>query len=188
MPPQFVELLDLVTVSQLKRIVGRINVNEAPAEVLMTLPGMTEDTVESILSSREDESSSFGINRSSSNSAAYGEETRPPHANPVWLLTEGYVDLPTMRQLWPFVTCGGDVYRAEIWGRVDSQSPMVRFETVLDASAKECRPVYYRELAAPRGEVSFTPPLDALGIDSTTSYSPTNNTSPRRTGTDSSLP
>ena len=38
----------------------------------------------------------------------------PARRHPTWLLAEGIIDLPTMRSLAPYLTCGGDVYRAQI--------------------------------------------------------------------------
>ena len=120
--------------------------NEAPAEVLMMLPGMTVEIVEAILMDRKERE------EAASRSTSIRDEA-DERQHPIWLLTEGIVDLETMRQLWPHVTCGGDVFRAEVWGYTDEKSPTFRFETVLDASTKKCRPVYYRELSAPKNSI-----------------------------------
>ena len=145
--PEFVRMLDSITLNAVPRIVGRINVNEAPAEVLMMLPGMTVEIVEAILMDRKEREEA--ASRSSTSIRDEADERQ----HPIWLLTEGVVDLETMRQLWPHVTCGGDVFRAEVWGYTDEKSPTFRFETVLDASTKKCRPVYYRELSAPKNSI-----------------------------------
>ena len=137
-PGPLAELLDLITVVPEERIVGRININDAPSEVLMALPGIEHSIVEGIVAARETETT---------------EAVARPH--PIWLFTEGIVDIDVMRRLLPNVTCGGDVYWAEVWGHADERSPMVHFETVLDASEQRCRPVYYRELSAPRSQISI---------------------------------
>jgi type II secretory pathway component PulK len=45
-------MIDLFTVSNAKTLEGRINVNTAPLEVLKTLPGMTDEAANNILSRR----------------------------------------------------------------------------------------------------------------------------------------
>jgi hypothetical protein len=141
---QVAEVLDLVTVVPENRIAGRINVNEAPKEVLMTLPGMNAEIAETIVAERSDATD---------------------RRHPIWLWTEGLLDLQVMRNIASHVTCGGDVYRAHVWGYVDDQSPIVRFETVLDASQQSCRPVYYRELSAPRDEIHLWRRSESGGSD-----------------------
>lgn len=150
MQTQLPLLLDQITVVPDQRVVGRINVNQAPAEVLAALPGLQLEQVRSIVAAREAET-------------ALALDDRQ---HPIWLLTEGHVDLETMRSILPHVTCGGDVYRAEIWGFVDDQSPVVRFETVLDASVGRTRTVYYRELSAPRDAMPAVPIQDAIRLES----------------------
>ena len=144
------QLFDLMTAFPGKRIAGRININEAPAEVLAALPGISDETVETIVSSRD---------------RANQEVTERIH--PIWLVTEGIVDLPTMRILLPNVTCGGDVYLAEIWGRSEGETALARFETVLDASTDDCQSVYYRNLDAPRSNIKIlsSEEFESLGID-----------------------
>ena len=49
---------------------------------------------------------------------------RPEQKYETWLLSDGIVDLKTMKQLMPLVTGGGSVYRAQVVG--GSSSPMAR--------------------------------------------------------------
>ncbi len=157
------ELLDLVTTRTTKKLIGRVNVNLAPVEVLAALPGLSDDTVGSIVSARE------------------GNKEMSTRYHPAWLLVEGLVDLETMRAILPHVTCGGDVYRAEIWGRSgqEKRSPMVHFETVLDGTGKRCHAVYYRELDAPRDEIKVltAEEFSSLGIQAPTLGTATNGRS-----------
>lgn len=144
----FVPLLDLLTTNPQNRIMGRININEASPEILATLPGLSRDTVEEIVNAREQ---------------APAENLR---IHPIWLVTAGIVDLQTVRRLLPYITCGGDVYRAQAWGRAEEHKAMFRFETVLDGSLKNCRPVYYRELDVPTNTIKIlsTTEFTSLGI------------------------
>ena len=142
MQSQLPALLDTVTLVPERRIVGRVNVNVALPEVLSMLPGLTPDLVRAIVAARASTSV---------------EEVSRYH--PIWLLTEGHVDFETMRLILPHITCGGDVYRAHLWGFIDHQSPIVHMETVLDVSQDSVRQVYYRELPAPRDAIQL-PSLD----------------------------
>jgi len=148
------EILDQVTISKEKKLIGRVNVNLAPAEVLAALPGLSEDTVESIVSARE------------------GEDEVGSRFHPAWLLVEGLVELETMRTILPHVTCGGDVFKAEVWGRSgkEKRSPMVHFKTVLDGTSEQCHAIYYRELDARRDQIKVltAEEFSSLGIQSPT--------------------
>ena len=116
---RLLQLLDHVTVLPLPILRGRINVNLAPAPVLKAIPGMDAGLAERIVSAR-------GQTNAGSNSG---------RRQPVWLLFERIVDLPRMKALLPYLTCGGDVYRAQIVGFFDSQGPAARAEVVFDAHA-----------------------------------------------------
>lgn len=146
--PDVIDVIDLLSVVPERQVFGRVNINEAPAAVLLALPGMTEQIVESIVADRE------------SQQAAIGDSSIRHH--PVWLLTEGFVESVTMKRLWPYVTCGGDVYWAEVWGQAGMHSPAVRFESVLDATGSRTRSVYYRELSAPKDEIQLKAPPELL--------------------------
>ncbi len=123
------QLMDAVTVGSGTPIFGRINVNLAPREVLMALPGIDSSLADRIVSSRSLRST---------------DDTSHRHA--VWLLAEGIVDRPTMMRLERYVTVGGDVGRAQIIGYYDQRSPIARFETVVDATDRPARQVYYKDL------------------------------------------
>lgn len=49
---QFTPIADLITISDQPILVGRINVNTAPSEVLMCLPGLTADAIGDLIASR----------------------------------------------------------------------------------------------------------------------------------------
>jgi len=124
------KLLDYTTTDRREIIVGRVNVNEAPPTVLLGVPGIDEQLAERIVAGR---------------TTADGRND-PARRHPTWLLTEGLVKLEKMKSLVPYLTCGGQVYRAQIVGFFDRAGPIVRAEVVVDATASPPRQVYYKDL------------------------------------------
>ncbi len=121
---------DRTTTTDQEAIRGRININQAPRSVLLGVPDLEESLVDRILAARD------GF------SADAGEQYRYP----IWLLTEGLVELEQMRRLEPYLTCGGDVYRAQIVAFGESTRLVARGEVVLDASVSPPRQVYWKDL------------------------------------------
>ncbi len=122
------KLMDRVTVGTGQPIFGRVNINLAPREVLVGVPGIDGAIAERILAARTLNS---------------GDNNR---SDPTWLLIEQIVDLRQMRRLLPYITTGGDVGRAQIIGFYDMRSPIMRMETVIDATDRPARQVYYKDL------------------------------------------
>ena len=91
-------LLDRLTTVDATAIPGRINIMECPREILLALPGLDEQVVDLIIAARND---------GNFNEARLFE---------TWLVVEGYLTLQQMRGLQPLITCGGDVYKAQIVG------------------------------------------------------------------------
>ena len=125
-------MLDRLTIREEKVIEGRININQAPREVLRGLPGMDDSIVEAIVSNRSPDPLS-------------GERSDPTTA---WLVTDGLVTMDQMRTLEPWITAGGSVYRMQVMGYFDSGGPMARIEAVADATELPPRLVYRRDLSA----------------------------------------
>jgi len=124
-------LLDLCTTVNSPAVIGRVNINEAARPVLEGIPGMPSAAVEQILVRRP----------------LAGEVQDEGRRHPTWLWSEGIVDLPTMRQLMPYLTCGGDTYRGQIVGFfTGSETAFTRIEIVIDASVDPARRVYYKDL------------------------------------------
>ena len=124
-------LLDYTTVDAVPVIPGRVNVNLAPQVVLECVPGMDDLLVSQILASRP-----------------AGEDGTPPERRyPTWLYLEGLVDLARMKALMPYITTGGDVYRAQIVGYYERPSPGGRAEVVVDATGPQPRQLYWKDLA-----------------------------------------
>ena len=123
-------LLDHATVDTSPVIRGRINVNEAPRTVLRSVPGMDDTLVDRIVSAR----------------GPQGNPQDPGRRHATWLLTEGLVDFEQMRALLPYLTSGGDVFRAQVVGCFDGPGPAGRVEVVIDATSTPPRQVYWKDL------------------------------------------
>lgn len=110
------KMLDNLTVSQSASTPGRININQATRTVLNSVPNMPLEIVEQVIASRD-----FEVT-----------PDRPERRHAEWLLMDGLVDLDIMRAMAPFVTGGGDVYRAQVIGFYGAEGPAARFEVVID--------------------------------------------------------
>ena len=97
---------------------GRININEATFSVLMAIPGMNETVATTIVSQRDPTL----------------DPTTSPRRHATWPLSEGLVDIATMRDMFPYITTGGDVYRAQVVGYFGDGSGVSRAEVILDAT------------------------------------------------------
>jgi hypothetical protein len=130
------DILDKLALVDDTFIQGRINVNQAPLEVLMGIPTpMTEELARQIVAAQ-----SLGATSSASGSA------QSPRATTAWLITEGLTTYTIMQQLDPYITAHGDVYRAQSVGYFDEGGPVVRMEAVIDASIDPPRIVNLRDL------------------------------------------
>lgn len=116
-------------------IEGRININQAHKEVLVGLPTMTEEIAQRIVGAQRRGSGGEPL--------ADSDDTRTTTA---WLLTEGILDLPTIRKLDPFITGRGDVYRMQIMGHFDGGGPVARIEAIIDATQNPPQPIFFRDL------------------------------------------
>jgi DNA uptake protein ComE-like DNA-binding protein len=126
-------LLDLVentTTDSAATIRGRININQAPREVLLGLPEMTEEIVTQIVTSRVMDTT--------------GD---PDRQDATWLLSEGVVTLEQMKSLLPYVNAGGDAFRTQLVGYYDEGGPVARIEVVLDATSSPPQLLLWREMS-----------------------------------------
>lgn len=122
-------LMDALTTQNVDVLPGRINLNECPVELLYGIPLLSEETIEAILETRTPESDD------------------PNRNYETWLLTEGLLTLDEMRQLTPLLTCGGDVYRAQIIGYFESSGASARVEAIIDATTVNPKVVSWRDLS-----------------------------------------
>jgi DNA uptake protein ComE-like DNA-binding protein len=125
-------LVDYTTVDPSPVLRGRVNVNRAPQSVLEAVPGLDRAAASRIVAARSGRGGRSGPS----------DERRLS----TWLLTEGIVNLEEMKKIMPYVTAGGDVYRAQVVAFFDHGGPFARAEVVIDATASPTRQVYYKDL------------------------------------------
>jgi hypothetical protein len=133
-------VLDEVSIDKSNTLPGRVNIELAPREVLIGIPGMDVVMVDRILSSRT--------------LSADGSHS---HAHPAWLLEQGVVDLPMMSRLLPRVTTGGDVWSGEIAAWQEDYSLLIRDEFIIDAAGKTGRQLYCKDLRDRAGSLPPEP-------------------------------
>ncbi len=144
---ELLALLDAVTVSSEDTIAGRININQASRTVLLTIPGMTEEAADLIISNRIEDPI----------------EADESQAYTVWPLLQGLVDLETMKSLEGYVCTGGSVYRAQIVGYYDGGGPWSRIEVIFDATQSPPAILSWNDI----GHLGQGYPLDMLGTEET---------------------
>ena len=112
----------------------------------LAVPGLTEEIVDQIIALRE-----------------VSSPTDTSRAHPTWPLAEGILTLDQMKQLLPFVTTRGDVYRAQVVGYYDGGGVSARSEVIIDATIPQPRLLFWRQL----GYLGRGYPLDMLGTNLT---------------------
>jgi DNA uptake protein ComE-like DNA-binding protein len=128
-----VKLFNAATAFDGTEIPARININTAPREVLLTIPGVKEADVDSILANRH----------------VWSADTAPEEIDLTlaWLLTKGKLKVDTLKQLEKYVTARTQVYRVQAIGYFDGQGPSARVEAVIDTNAGRPRILYWRDLS-----------------------------------------
>ncbi|RMF42703.1 MAG: general secretion pathway protein GspK [Planctomycetota bacterium] len=121
-------LMNYLTTVDAATIPGRINIMECPQEILRGIPGLSDEVVDEILQARIDGSDS---------------ETRQFET---WLAVEGYVTMDQMRALMPLITCGGDVFKAQIIGYSEAGSAFSRVEAIISGAGELPQIVFFRRL------------------------------------------
>ena len=128
------ELMDRLSLSEEERA-GRININQARPELLYGMPNMTQELVQAISAAQM--KNSDGIPST---------DMLRRHSTTGWLYFDGLVDLPTMREIDPYLTARGDVFRAQVIGFFDGKGPVHRQEAIIDATRVPPRIVWQRDL------------------------------------------
>ncbi len=126
---------DAVTTLDEKNLAGRININQAPFEVLRGVPELTEEMAYDIVSRRVTSLSGASMSNQVQGRDSIG-----------WLYFENVMDLPTLRKVAPYLTARGDVYTTQIMGYFDAGPPLVRIEAVIDATQKPAKIIKVRDL------------------------------------------
>jgi hypothetical protein len=121
-------IMDKLTAVDATVLPGRININEAPREILAGLPGMTTEILDKLIEARA---------QSADNSNRRFE---------TWPMVEGILTRQQMQVIAPLVTGGGDVMRAHSVGYFEVSSGFARTEAVIDASGEVPTVLLYRKL------------------------------------------
>lgn len=129
-------MLDQLTVNPDPQILGRININSAPQNVLMALQGvapeLTSDLIQQIVTQRPSLDSSYQAN--------------PTYNTPAWLITQLGVSPTTMAKLDKYITATTQVYRFQVLGYFDGGGPVARIEAVIDTNNGAPLILYQRDI------------------------------------------
>jgi len=123
-------ILDLATASGQPRrrsLVGRVNVNTAPADVLAAIPGIDPEIADRIVNTRSD----------------LDTYTRRTIA---WLYTDGIVDEQQFRQLARRLTAHGHQFHVRVVGYGLPSRRFRAYEAIIDVAAQPPRIRYVRDL------------------------------------------
>jgi DNA uptake protein ComE-like DNA-binding protein len=115
---ELLKLYDVAAAGSARRVAGRINVNSATRTVLASIPFLPQAAVGKIVGRREIEP----------------DPLLSDQRHPLWLLIEGIVTLPEMRQIERYVTSGGDVFSGQSVGFFDAGPMAARIEFIVDRS------------------------------------------------------
>ncbi|MCA9133818.1 MAG: general secretion pathway protein GspK, partial [Planctomycetales bacterium] len=121
-------LMDYLTTVDAEAVPGRINIMECPQEILRGIPGLSDEVVDQIVEARVDGSES---------------ETRNFET---WLAVEGLISMDEMRAILPLVTCGGDVYKAQIIGYLEGNAAFSRIEAVVSGVGEIPQILFFRRM------------------------------------------
>jgi type II secretory pathway component PulK len=121
---EFCKIADRLTTSSETTLSGRVNVNAAPKEVLMCLPGLEEKDVEDLLAYRS---------------------TLAEEPNSIAWVTE-VLDQTQATGIGPYITVHSNQYSADILAVAGNGRAYKRCKAVLDTQQSPPRVVYWREL------------------------------------------
>ena len=133
----FPDLERILTVTDDAYVEGRVNINEARAEVMLAVPGMPTNVPDAIISARPP------IDLEGASATLMARRTTA-----AWILAEGLVDLETLRLVGPYITTGGDVYRLQAIGHYEVGGPTTRLEAMIDATEYPPKISFVRDLTS----------------------------------------
>ncbi|HEX3147103.1 MAG TPA: type II secretion system protein GspK [Gemmataceae bacterium] len=126
------KLLDKTTTQNGTELPAKININTAPREVLLALPGLTEAAADEIVAKRPQWTG--------------GDAPDSKYGTIAWLLEDASLPVATLQSLERYATARTQVYRVQSIGYFDEAGPMARVEAVIDTNLGKPRIVYYRDL------------------------------------------
>lgn len=135
LPVLLPKLMDALSTTGDEFLEGRINLNQARREILIGLPGMDEELANNIVAAQKLDAN-----------GQPDSDTIQRHSTAGWLFVERLVDIWKMRELDPYLTARGDVYRAQIFGFFDGGGPVTRIEAMVDATKVPPRVIFQRDL------------------------------------------
>ena len=109
---------------------GRININSASADVLATIPGISDSAARSIRSLQP----------------RGGAGLTAENGSVAWLLTRGVLTTGEFRAIAPLITTGGDVFSGFAVGQIMGQRPISVIRFVLDASRATPQVLQFEDL------------------------------------------
>ena len=118
-------VMDRTTTSPAPELVGLININTAPAIILATLPGLTEEDVAEILTMR-------------------AELPSEQKYSTAWILP--IIGREKFMEVAPLISARGTRFRVESLGYADHLGTMARIETVLEMRGPVAQIVYLRDV------------------------------------------
>ncbi len=135
------KMLDKTTVRQAIEMVPRINVNTAPREVLMGVPGMTDDIASKIITQRPQ-----------------NLPTEVGTVSGAWLITTNTLPAAQYKQMEKFLTGSTMVYRVQSIGYFKGGTgPAARMEAVIDTNQGAPRFLFVRDLSDLENPRGFQP-------------------------------
>ena len=114
---------------------GRVNVNTAPADALMAIPGIDVGLAEAIVTDRQELTGEF-----------LDEERTDARATTAWLYTEGLVDAETFRTIAPKLCARGYQYHVQCVGFGWPSGRFCVIEAVVDIAGPKPRVTYLRDI------------------------------------------
>ncbi len=123
------KLLEYTTTRTDFEIVPRINVNNAPPEVLLGLPGLTQTDVDAMTNAR-----------------GALDPTDPATITGAWLVTQANMTAAKFLNLEKYITGRTMTYRVHSVGYFGRGGPRARIEAVIDVNQNHPRIVYYRDV------------------------------------------
>ncbi|TWU65640.1 type II secretion system protein GspK [Crateriforma conspicua] len=107
-------LLDQLTLTSARRLVGRVDVATAPVEVLAAVPGLDTTSAGAIVNARSSDSNGW--------------------VHPIAALAASGLSATVVDAALPYLTVGGDVVKVTVVGRLGDHGPSYRCRVLVDAS------------------------------------------------------
>lgn len=140
-------LLDKLATREEVEMIPRLNVNTAPREVLLGLPGVEQGTT-------LDEADVDAIVEARGSAAAGTLE----YSTGAWLVTQANLTPEKFKAIEKYVTGSSMVYRVQSVGYLTGGGPVARVEAVIDVNLGSPRVVYFRDLGDLDNPRGFQPP------------------------------